>query len=136
MKLRRCWTFQPGWALAAPALQLPILLIFFLLSASSVLLQPGLSVTIPESPFILSPVRDPLVVTIGPGPLAPVYFENREVGLAVLRESLRAQRGRARTLVLRADQGAPFDRVAAVLTIALEEGLPVVLATRERADAP
>ena len=57
----------------APSLNVVLLLVFYIVLSTSFLLQPGVMVSVPDSPFLLAPQRDPLIVSIvavPPGTLA------------------------------------------------------------------
>lgn len=122
--------------LVIPTVQLPLLLLFFILLGASFLLQPGVRVTVPDSPFVLSAARDPAIVSVPAPPASAIFFGNRQTDLEGFRSALEPLRGRPRTIVIRADRLAPYDRVSAVMNVALEMGFPVVLATSEQADSP
>lgn len=131
MKLVRTPGLHPALLFIAPALDVVLVLIFFIVLSTSFLLQPGIAVSVPESPFLLAPQRDPQVVSITAFPLSAIYFEDGEVSVAQLRERLSAQRGRTRTVVIKADRQAPFDQIARVAGVAVELGFPTVMATTE-----
>ncbi len=131
MKLARSPGPHPALLFVAPTLGVVLSLIFFIVLSTSFLLQPGVAVSVPESPFLLSPQRDPQVVSVTAAPLTAVYFENEEIPIAGLRARLSAGDGRRRTLIIKADRLAPFDLVARVMSVALELGYPTVLATSE-----
>lgn len=131
MKLQRTPGPHPALIFVAPALDVILLLIFFLLLSTSFLLQPGIAVSVPDSPFLLAPQREPQVVSITAAPTSSVYFENGQVSFDSLREKLAAQRGSKRTIIIKADRQAPFEQMARVMAIALELGYPTVIATSE-----
>jgi len=131
VKLVRSPGLHPALLFVAPALDVVLSLIFFLVLSTSFLLQPGVAVSVPDSPFLLAPQRDPQVVSVTAAPLTAVYFENEQVSFEVLRARLAAGAGRKRTLVIKADRLAPFDLVARVMAVALELGYPTVIATNE-----
>lgn len=133
MKLVRTAGLHPALIFVAPALDVVLALVFFIVLSTSFLLQPGVSVSVPSSPFLLAPQRDPQVISVTAPPLSAVYFESDEVSVEALRERLLAQQGRRRTVVIKADQLAAFDLVARVMSVSLELGYPTVLAT---SDAP
>jgi len=133
VKLVRTAGLHPALIFVAPALDVVLALVFFIVLSTSFLLQPGVSVSVPSSPFLLAPQRDPQVISVTAPPLSAVYFESDEVSLEALRERLLAQQGRRRTVVIKADQLAAFDLVARVMSVSLELGYPTVLAT---SDAP
>lgn len=131
MRLIRSAAPHPALIFVAPALDVVLALVFFLLLSTSFLLQPGVAVSVPDSPFLLAPQRDPQVVSVTAPPLSAVYFENEQVSFEGLRAKLSAPQGRKRTVIIKADRLAPFDLVARTMNVALELGLPTVLATGE-----
>ena len=131
MKLVRTAEPHPALIFVAPALDVVLILVFFLVLSTSFLLQPGVAVTVPDSPFLLAPQRDPQVVGVTAAPTSAVYFENQQVSFETLRSRLEAQQGRKRTVVIKADRLAPFDLIAHVMTVSLELGYPTVVATSE-----
>lgn len=131
MKLRRTSRLHPALLFVAPTLNVILTLIFFIILSTSFLLQPGVAVSVPDSPFLLSPQRDPQVVSVTAAPLSAIYFENQQVSLDTLREKLAARHGNQRTLIIKADRQAPFEQVARVMTISLELGYATVMATSE-----
>ncbi len=131
MKLRRSPAPHPLVLYLAPALSLAMVLIFFLLLSSTFLLQPGIAVSMPQSPFLLSPQRDPRIISVTAPPLSAVFFENEEIDIPTLTERLRKIRGRSQTIIIKADRKALYENISAVMNAALEQGFPVVLATSE-----
>jgi biopolymer transport protein ExbD len=109
----------------APALALAVMLIFFLLLSTSFMLQPGIAVNVPLSPFLLSPQRNPRIISVTAPPLSAIFFENEEVDLTRLRETLQKIQGRSQTIIIKADKRALYGNISAVT------GFPVVLATAE-----
>lgn len=136
MKLRRAQRPSPVLVFLAPALCLALVLIFFLLLSSSFLLQPGISVNVPQSPFLLSPQRDPRIVSVTAPPLSAVFFENEKMDLARLKERLRATPKRSQTIIIKADRHALYEKITEVMNVALELGFPVVLATADENGRP
>ena len=55
MKLVRTTQYQFGWLIIFPLLDVVFLMIFFLLLSSNFVLQPGISVNVPFSKFMLAP---------------------------------------------------------------------------------
>jgi biopolymer transport protein ExbD len=131
VKLRRSPAPHPLVLYLAPALSLAMVLIFFLLLSSTFLLQPGIAVSMPQSPFLLSPQRDPRIISVTAPPLSAVFFENEEIDIPTLTERLRKIRGRSQTIIIKADRKALYENISAVMNAALEQGFPVVLATSE-----
>jgi biopolymer transport protein ExbD len=131
VKLRRSPAPHPVLVVFAPALGLALILIFFLLLGTSFMLQPGVAIDVPRSPFLLSPQRNSRIISITAPPLSAVFFENEEVDVARLREALQKLQGRSQTIIIKADKRALYENVSAVMNVALETGFPVVLATAE-----
>ena len=131
MKLRRSTFPHPALLFLAPALGFLLILIFFLLLSTTFLLQPGISVSVPQSPFLLSPQRNPRIISITAPPLSAVFFENEQMDLSALRGKLQAMRGRSQTVIIKADKRALYENIRSVMSLALELGFPVVLATSE-----
>jgi biopolymer transport protein ExbD len=131
VKLRRSPDPNPVLIVFAPALGLALILIFFLLLGTSFMLQPGVAIDVPRSPFLLAPQRHPRVISVTAPPLSAIFFENEEVDLARLREALQKLQGRSQTIIIKADKRALYEKVSAVINAALETGFPVVLATAE-----
>ena len=95
------------------------------------MLQPGVAVNVPQSPFLLSPQRNPRIISVTAPPLSAIFFENEEMDLTRLRQALRRIQGRSQTIIIKADKRALYENISAVLNAALETGFPVVLATAE-----
>lgn len=131
MKLVRSPRIHPALIFIVPGLDVVLTLGLFLMLSTSFLLQPGVAVTVPQSPFLLAPQRDPTVVGITAAPAAGIYFEDRKVTVEELRARLSEAAGSKRTLIIKADRLAAYEMVTQVLTIALELGYPAVLATAE-----
>jgi biopolymer transport protein ExbD len=131
VKLRRSPAPHPLVLFLAPALSLALVLIFFLLLSSTFLLQPGIAVSMPQSPFLLSPQRDPRIISVTAPPLSAIFFENEEMDIAALTDRLKQIRGRSQTIIIKADRKALYENISAVMNAALEQGFPVVLATSE-----
>lgn len=136
MKLHRSPTPHPALLYMVPAFNLFLVLFFFLLPSSAFLLQPGISVSVPKSPFLLSPQRNPRIISITGPPVTAVFFENKRTSLTRLREDLKTLHGRTQTIIIKADQHVPYEVVTSVINLVLEMGFPVVLATEEGETTP
>jgi biopolymer transport protein ExbD len=128
MRLRR--TQEPGssFFFLAPALSTALCLIFFLLIGGTLLLQPGIAIKAPQSPFLLVPHHDPRVVSITGSPLPTIYFDNQEVSLEELKNRLISSNVKS-SLIIKADQQAPYDLLVRVMTVGINCGFSVILAT-------
>ncbi len=128
MRLRR--TQEPGssFFFLAPALSTALCLIFFLLIGGTLLLQPGIAIKAPQSPFLLVPHHDPRVVSITGSPLPTIYFDNQEDSLEELKNRLLSSNVKS-SLIIKADQQAPYDLLVRVMTVGINCGFSVILAT-------
>ena len=131
MKLERSPGLHPALMFIAPSLDVVLALIFFIILSTSFLLQPGVEVSVPDSPFLLAPQRDPLVVSIAASPISALYFENEQVTLEELRERLERRPSRNNTIIIKSDRLAPVEQLAGVMNITLGMGYPTVVATSE-----
>ncbi len=104
-----------------------LLLVFFLLGTTFVL-QPGIQVRMPVSPFLLGPVANPKIISITAPPHSRIYFENREVGLEQI-PSLLEGLGETASILIKADYNTSYDLIMKVSSACLEAGHTVVLAT-------
>ena len=136
MKLVRSVHIQPGWFAVVPLANVLFLLCTFIWLSSAFVLQPGVTVSLPTSPFSLRPERDPLIVSIVAGPKPAVWVRDRKTSVETCAEALAELRDRGGTVVLRADRGVPYGHVASVMNRALALGFEVILAGEERKEAP
>ncbi len=131
MKLHR--TLNPGLGalLFVPFADVAAVFLVFLLLNGGFLLQPGVAVKVPDSPFLLAPQRDPRVVSITGEPVPSIYFDNRRTDARELADRLAAIEGDTRTLIIKADRRAPVELLVQVVNAAVTHGFSVVLATAE-----
>jgi len=128
MRLPRQAGIGTPFLLMAPALGVLLSLIFFLLIGGFFMLQPGVSVKVPDSPFLLLPQHDPQVVSVTGAPLPQIYYDRNVVTPAELEAALRKAR-KAGSLIIKADRLAPYDLLVQITTIGIRCGFTVVLAT-------
>ena len=117
------------------ALTVVLLLVFFVMLSTSFMMQPGITVELPASRFLLPAMQDPLVVSVTGGPGAAIYFADRAVEVAELGGRIESRRTASRQMVIKADVDAPLALVSAVTELALERGFAVALAAA-RPSAP
>ena len=128
MKLVRTKQYQFGWLMMVPMLDVAFLMIFFLLLSSNFILQPGISVNVPFSKFMLAPQVKYQIISITSG--ATVYFRDQKISIDDLGPQLDLARKEGRAIIIKADRYAPYDTVVRVAGLALEHGVPsVALAT-------
>ena len=125
-------------AIVTPLVNVILLLLLFFLLGSSLVLQPGVAVSLPAAGAGLTvpALPESLVVSVQRGSPPRVYFQDQPVTLDELTARLVAAGGEGtggtpggRTVVLRADRGLPYETVVAVGARALAAGCHVVLAT-------
>lgn len=132
MKLHRICDFNPIWLLLAPLAMMSLLLTFFLLLCTSLVLQPGIAVQVPSSPFLLPPQPEPLVISVTGPPLPSIFFDNQRGDIEKMGAWLDSQQSRTRTVIIKSDQYAPAGIVTEVLSQALRHGYSTILATQEK----
>lgn len=128
MKVVRTKQYQFGWLMMIPLLDVAFLMIFFLLLSSNFILQPGISVNVPFSKFMLAPQVKYQIVSITSG--ATVYFRDQKISIDDLGPQLDLARKEGRAIIIKADRYAPYEAVVRVASLALEHGVSsVALAT-------
>ena len=128
MKLIRTRQYQFGWLMWFPLLDVVFLMIFFLLLSSNFVLQPGISVSVPFSKFMLAPPLKYDIISITNG--ATVYFRDHKTSVDELGPQLDAARKESRAIIIKADKATPYETVIRVANVALEHGVSsVALAT-------
>lgn len=128
MRLPRCKGAGEPFLLMAPALSTLLSLGFFLLLGGYFLLQPGISVKVPDSPFLLLPQHDPQVVSVTGAPLPQIYYDHALITPGEFEKALR-KAGKTGSLIIKADRLAPYDLLLQIMTIGVRCGFTVVLAT-------
>ena len=128
MKLVRTKQYQFGWLIIFALLDVVFLMIFFLLLSSNFILQPGISVSVPFSKFMLAPQVNYQIISITSG--ATVYFRDQKISIGELGPQLEIARKEGRSIIIKADRYTPYETVIRVANLALEHGVPsVALAT-------
>ena len=131
MKIQRTPGLHPALMFIAPSLNVVLLLVFYIILSTSFLLQPGVTVEVPQSPFLLAPQRNPLIISIATAPLSSIYFENDAITLDELRTKLKEYGGRNHTVIIKTDRRSPVEQLTRVMTVSLSLGYPTVIATSE-----
>jgi len=129
MKLEGHHPRRAALSLLAPALTVLLLLLAVFPLSMGFLLQPGIAVNVPSSPFLLAPQRDFEVVSVTSPPGAAVYFQDAPVAPGQLRHALAGIRNRTKSVIIKADRDAPYGLVVQAMNDALAGGFSVVLAT-------
>ena len=130
MKLSRTKEFNFGWLMVVPAIDIVFLLIFFLMLSSNFILQPGISVSLPFSQFMLAPQQNVQIISITGGAAPAIYFRDQKTTLDKLGPLLDAAKRENRSIIIKADRFTPYDLVVAVTNTTLAHGITsVALAT-------
>lgn len=128
MRLQRAFRLRGIVPVMTGALNVILLLVFYILLSTSFLLRPGIALELPASRSLLPAMQDPVVLAITGGAGAAVYFEDSVIEPAQLGARLDAQTGLSRQIVIKADKDAPLALVAQVTELALSRGFSVALA--------
>ncbi len=129
MKLTRTLKINPAMFTAVPLVNVIFLVVVFFALSSRFVLQPGMTISLPVSGFTLGPQRDAKIVSVTAAPVPSIYFRDRKVTIEELRQQLTDNRGRDRSLIIKADRGTPYDLVVQLMNEGLKLGFSVVLAT-------
>lgn len=132
MKLKRTKAPNPRMLAFAPVVDTFALAAIFIMLSSSFVLQQGISVAPPFSPFRMGPVKNPQVIAITAGQPALIFFRNQKVSLEQLKENLDLMTVDSRdgtTLVITADRTVRYDEVLQITNACIELGFEVILAT-------
>ena len=130
MKLSRTKEYNFGWLVVFPLIDVVFLLIFFLLLSSNFVMQPGIAVSAPASPFLLGAQQNQQIISITGGAAPAIYFRNQKVALEQLGPLLDEAKKESRPVIIKADRLTPYSLVVEVANLALEHGInSVALAT-------
>ncbi|SDU29770.1 Biopolymer transport protein ExbD [Verrucomicrobium sp. GAS474] len=147
LRLPRRYAYARGPVDAAPLLNVILLLFIFFALGSAFVLQPGIKVDLPRSPFVMgAPAqssiltllagpdkRDPATGLMGPGE-ALLFFNDEALTLADLPARLDAVGGargmESRTLLIRADHSVPNGLLVDVMNLAMARKWAVILAAQ------
>ena len=128
MKLHRTVKYNPELFNLIPLVNVLFLALAFATLGNTFVVQPGLSISLPASTFVLSPQRHPQIVSITAGVLPTVYFQDKKVELKDLEGRLSQLEAKDRSLVIRADRAVPYELVSAVMNLGLRQHYSVAVA--------
>ena len=126
MKLSRTKEYDFGWLVLLALVDVAFLLVFFLLLSSNLILQPGISVSMPFSRFTLGPQTNQQIISITPGAAPAIYFRDQKVTIEQLGPLLDVAKREGQSIIIKADRLTPYETVAAVTNAALEHGITSV----------
>ena len=128
MKLQRSTRYNPELFNLVPLINVLFLAVAFAMLAHTFVLQPGLSVNLPTSPFTLSSLRSSQVVSITAGAMPSIYYQDRRMELPELEAALAKAGVKNRSLIIRADKAVPYEVVSNVMNAGLRQGYSVAVA--------
>jgi len=126
MKLSRTKEYNFGWLVVFPLIDVVFLLIFFTLLSSNFILQPGIAISAPATPFLLGAQRNPQIISVSGGAVPSIYFRDQKTSIERLGPLLDEAKRENRSIIIKADRQTPYELVVAVTNIALEHGIPSV----------
>jgi biopolymer transport protein ExbD len=126
MKLTRTLNYNFGWLVFTAVVNVAFLLVFFLLLSSNVVLQQGISVSMPFSRFTLGPQTNQQIISITGGAVPAIYFRDQRVTIEQLGPLLDAAKREGQAIVIKADRSTSYETVAQVTNAALEHGITSV----------
>ncbi len=132
MKLSRTVSHNPALFNLIPLVNVIFLLLIFFALSTTFVLQPGIAVTLPYSPYSLAPQRDPQIVSITSASVPAIYFHDQKVTLDELAKSLSDSRIKNKTLIIKADRATPWDFIMQITNQGLQRGYNVVYATSDQ----
>jgi biopolymer transport protein ExbD len=126
MKLSRTKAYNFGWLVLFPLINVVFLLIFFTLLSSNFILQPGVAVSAPATPFLLGAQKNPQIISVTSGAVPAIYFRDQKTSLEGLGQLLDEAKRENRSIIVKADKQTPYELVVAVTNAALEHGITSV----------
>jgi biopolymer transport protein ExbD len=128
VRLSRHYTISPALFGVVPLINVLFLVVIFFALSSRFVLQSGMAVTLPVSPFTLGPQRAAQVVSVTAAPVPAIYFQDQKMTLEELRTQLETNPAGPRTLIVKADRSTPYDVAVQIMNEGLKLGYSVVLA--------
>jgi biopolymer transport protein ExbD len=126
MKLNRTVNFNFAWIILIGLVDVAFLLVFFLLLSSNVILQQGVSISMPFSRFTLGPQTSRQIISITGGAAPAIYFQDQRVTMEQLGPLLEEAKRKDQSIIIKADRSAAYEIVAQVTNAALEHGITSV----------
>lgn len=126
MRLSRTKEYNFGWLVMFPLIDVVFLLIFFTLLSSNFILQPGIAVSAPASPFLLGAQQNPRIISITGGGVPAIYFRDQKTSLEQLGPLLDQAKRENRSIIIKADRQTPYELVVEVTNAVLQRGISSV----------
>ena len=129
MKLTRTLQVHPLLFNVIPFVNVIFLVLIFFAMSSRFVLQPGMALTLPASSFSLALGTDAQIISITAAPIPAIYHRQERVTFDELQERLVKSGGKQRSIIIKADQGTPYQLVMEITNAALKLDYSVILAT-------
>lgn len=129
MKLTRNVHFHPALFHVLPLVNVLFLVLAIFALSSRFVLQPGISVALPVSPFTLGPQQNTEIVSVTATPTPTIFYKDGRVTLEELGGALADPQLGGRALILKADRMTPYELIVQITNVAIQQGFSVVLAT-------
>ena len=126
MKLERTINYDFSWLVLVALVNVAFLLVFFLLLSSNFILQPGIAISAPATPFLLGAQRNQQIISITGGAVPAIYFRDQKVSLEALGPLLDDAKRENRSIIIKADRQTPYELVVTVTNAVLEHGISSV----------
>jgi len=126
MKLERTINYNFGWVLFIGLVDLVFLFLLFLLLTSNLILQHGISISMPVSRFTLGPQSNQQIISITGGAVPAIYFQDQRVSLDQLGQLLDSAKRKDQSIIIKADHSASYETVATVANAVLQHGITSV----------
>src|SRR2546423_15149305 len=111
MKLSRTKEYNFGWLVVFPLIDVVFLLIFFLLLSSNFVLQPGIAVSAPASPFLLGAQQNQQIISITGGGGPAIFFRDQKISLERVRPLFEAAKSGKGSLIIKTERQTPHEMV-------------------------
>lgn len=131
MKLQSTLPERAGFIYTVPLLDSVLLLLIFFLLGSNFILKSGVAVELPVSTSSMPEAERSHLITVAPGELAQIYFNESRVSLDELDAQLADATGETRNVVLLGDKQSDYGTIMAISRIVLKHGYEVALATQQ-----
>ncbi len=123
MKFRRTGRIERGWIDFVPFVNIVMLLTFFFLLTSSMVLQPGIRIDVPRADVVdLDRERDITIVSIARE--GTLFVNEKKVSLHQLRADIGeiSRKQPNRLIVIKADSSVAHDRVVEAMNAVIKAG--------------
>src|ERR1700745_1417684 len=100
--------YNVGWVCVIGLVDLVFLFLFFLLLSSNLILQQGISISMPFSRFTLGPQSNQQIISITGGAVPAIYFQDQRVTIEQLGPLLDAAKRQDESIIIKADRSASY----------------------------